>query len=315
MDWLRWYNGTTTDPKFQVVARKSGQPVAFVLAVWAMLLERASSAEERGSVAGFDCEAADVLIGAPDGAACAIVQAMQARDMVVSDRIAKWECRQPKREREDKSTGRVQAYRARQADALHGVTPDVTPCNATKRHETPRLEEKREEDTSLNSKVLPKAEAVSNSTRSASAPSRPGAARTKKPADTLPPETGYRTKKGRILDGKRLDAFERFWSAFAYAKGKAEAADAWLDIPQLTEALVARIVAAAEREAAARPTLLASGRTPKMAQGWITARRWEDGEEPVPRAMSAAQQRLESNKAAGDEFLRMVQQQEAGHAR
>ncbi|MEG6507070.1 hypothetical protein [Nitratidesulfovibrio sp. 1201_IL3209] len=144
------------------------------------------------------------------------------------------------------------------------------------------------EETSLNSEVLPKAEAVSSSTRSASAPSKPGAARTKKPAEPASPETGYRTRKGRTLDGKRLDAFERFWSAYGYAKGKAEAADAWLDIPQLTESLVAQIVAAAQREAAARPALLASGRTPKMAQGWITARRWEDGEEPVPRAMSAA---------------------------
>lgn len=288
MDWLRWYNGTTTDPKFQVVARKSEQPVMAVLAVWAMLLERASAAEERGSVAGFDCEAADVLIGAPDGAACAIVQAMQAREMVVNDRIAKWECRQPKREREDKSTERVQAYRSRQTVALHGVTPDETPCNATKRHETPRLEEKREEETSLNSEALPKVEAISNSTCSASAPSRPGAARTKKPADLACHDGGYRTKKGRILDGKRLETFDHFWSAYAYARGKAEAADAWLDIPQLTDALVAQIVAAAQREAAARPALLASGRTPKMAQGWITARRWEDGEEQVPRAMSAA---------------------------
>lgn len=160
--------------------------------------------------------------------------------------------------------------------------------------------------TSLNSKVLPKAEAVFNSTRSASAPSKPGAARTKKPADTILPETGYRTKKGRILDGKRLDAFERFWSAYGYAKGKAEAADAWLDIPQLTETLVARIVAAAEREAAARPALLASGRTPKMAQGWITARRWEDGEEPVPRAMSAAEQRVDANRRAVEGARRLL---------
>lgn len=315
MDWLRWYNGTTTDPKFQVVARKSGQPVMAVLAVWAMLLERASEAEERGSVGGFDCEAADVLIGAPDGAACAIVQAMQARDMIANDRIAKWECRQPKREREDKSTGRVQAYRLRQATAQDGVTADETPCNATKRHETPRLEEKREEESNLNSKVLPLEEGISYSTSSASAPSKLGAARTERPADPTRPAEGYRTKKGRTLTGKRLSTFDAFWSAFAYAKGKSEAADAWHDIPELTDALVARIIAAAEREARNRPALLASGRTPKMAQGWLTARRWEDGEEPVPRPMNAAQQRLSANQAAGDEFLRMVQQQEAGRAR
>lgn len=174
MDWLRWYNGTTADPKFQVVARKSGQPAAFVLAVWAMLLERASAADDRGSVAGFDCEAADVLIGAPDGAACAIVQTMQAREMIVNDRIAKWECRQPKREREDKSTGRVQAYRSRQATAQDGVTADVTPCNTMKRHETPRVEENREDiNTGTPNGVLVGDDAADQPTDSADEPNSP----------------------------------------------------------------------------------------------------------------------------------------------
>lgn len=86
----------------------------------------------------------------------------------------------------------------------------------------------------------------------------------------------YRTKKGRKLAGQKLAWFSRFWAAFAYQRGKAEAADAWLDIPDLTPDLVDRIVTAATAEAAARAAALAQGKTPKMAQGWIAGRRWED---------------------------------------
>lgn len=84
------------------------------------------------------------------------------------------------------------------------------------------------------------------------------------------------TKKRRKLSGKRLETFTSFWTAFDLKKGKAEAADAWLDIPQLTVALVAQIIEAAKREASERSAQIAKGHTPKWAQGWLTARRWED---------------------------------------
>lgn len=86
----------------------------------------------------------------------------------------------------------------------------------------------------------------------------------------------YKSKRGRSLTGKRLDSFDRFWAAFGYKSGKADAADAWMDIPQLTDAMVDQICDAAEIENNRRGKLRADGRTPKMAQGWITGRRWED---------------------------------------
>lgn len=86
----------------------------------------------------------------------------------------------------------------------------------------------------------------------------------------------YLTKKKRKLTGKRLETFELFWKAFAYPKGKAEAADAWMDIPELRNGLVAEIVEAAEKEAANRHKTIAAKMTPKWAQGWISGRRWED---------------------------------------
>ena len=88
------------------------------------------------------------------------------------------------------------------------------------------------------------------------------------------------TKKKKRLSGKRLETFNQFWDAFAYKKGKAEAADAWLEIPSMTMATVEEIVAAAKMEAENRHKLEAAGKTPKMAQGWLSGRRWEDEREP-----------------------------------
>lgn len=86
----------------------------------------------------------------------------------------------------------------------------------------------------------------------------------------------YTTKKGRKLAGKKLQQFNRFWTAFAYQKGKAEAADAFLDIHGFNDELLEVIVTAATAEAASRTAALAQGKTPKMAQGWLSGRRWED---------------------------------------
>ena len=108
------------------------------------------------------------------------------------------------------------------------------------------------------------------------------------------------TKKKRKLTGKRLDSFKLFWEAFGYKKGKAEAADAWLDIPQMTGALVCKIVAASKVEALQRVDLLIRGSTPKMAQGWLSARRWED--EPLVPAQSA---KTEISPVTADESARI----------
>lgn len=87
-----------------------------------------------------------------------------------------------------------------------------------------------------------------------------------------------RVLKGRkkSLTGKRLETFEQFWEAFAYKHDKANAIDAWASIPTLTTQLVERICNAARRTAEKRAELIASGRSPQYAQGWLNSRRWED---------------------------------------
>ncbi len=84
------------------------------------------------------------------------------------------------------------------------------------------------------------------------------------------------TKRKRKLKGKALERFNEFWKIFAHKYGKREAADAWLDIGTIDDELFGLIMAGAEREAAARSGLIASGRSPKWAQGWINGKRWED---------------------------------------
>lgn len=94
--------------------------------------------------------------------------------------------------------------------------------------------------------------------------------------------------KRKTLTGKRAESFERFWNAFAYKKGRAQAIDAWAEIPTLTDSLVERIIKAAEAEATRRPELVAKGRTPIYPQGWITGRRWEDEEVEAPTTEAQA---------------------------
>ena len=144
MHWFRWYTGTATDPKFLVVARLSGQNVAAVVAVWAMLLERASDgvtqcdASKRGYITGFDSESADTLLGLEDGATEQILGALRKKNLLDGDKVTSWEKRQPKRE--DSSAERTRAYRERLKEKS-----SVTQCDAPVTHGDTRKEENRED--------------------------------------------------------------------------------------------------------------------------------------------------------------------------
>lgn len=93
----------------------------------------------------------------------------------------------------------------------------------------------------------------------------------------VPDEPGtLRGRKYKISE-RRAQAFMLFWEAFDHKVGKAQAIDAWAQIPRLTNKLMEKILAAARHYAKVeRPAILARGGTPKWAQGWINDRRWED---------------------------------------
>lgn len=145
-DWVRLWHDMPTDPKWRVIARKSGQPLPCVIALFTLLMTTASAAEDRGDVSGLSIEDAAAALDMDEEAVAAILNAMQDR-VISGSRLSGWERRQPKREREnDNSAQRVKEHRAR---AKEGVSETVTPCNATQRHETPR-EDKIRVDKSNN---------------------------------------------------------------------------------------------------------------------------------------------------------------------
>lgn len=146
IDWFRWHHGSITDPKFQLVARKSGASLPDVLAVWAYVLEQASANENRGNHGEIDCEALDCMFGFDDGQTEAILNVMQSRGLLADGRVSSWDKRQPKRERDtDNSAERTRVYRERQKQHGDAEQNHVTPCDATERQKNAREEKSREE--------------------------------------------------------------------------------------------------------------------------------------------------------------------------
>lgn len=113
MEWFRWYHGTTTDAKFTVIARRSGQHRTVVLAVWSSVLEYASSRKDRGSVVGLDLEEVAAGLDLDLEQVEAVCAVMREKGVISDDRLANWTKRQPKRE-DATAADRKERWRQRQ---------------------------------------------------------------------------------------------------------------------------------------------------------------------------------------------------------
>ena len=141
--WLRLWHDMPTDPKFRVIARKSGRPLAEVLSVFVLMLTNASANDDaRGTLTNWSDEDTAAALDINADAVTAIREAMQGKTLS-GDELSGWAKRQPKRE--DNSAERVRAFRERSKQ-------DVTPCNATERAVTLDKEETRG-DTEKRSEV------------------------------------------------------------------------------------------------------------------------------------------------------------------
>jgi hypothetical protein len=160
------------------------------------------------------------------------------------------------------------------ADEYSNLISSCATCNAKKSNRTPeeagltfKYQADPRERPKSNAKVTPPSSSSSSSSPSKikiySASGKPEAVRF------------YKTKKGKKLTGEKLESFDQFWTAFSYPRGKAEAAEVWHGM-RLDDEQLAKILSAAEAEAKNRQDIVADGRTPKMAQGWLSGRRWED---------------------------------------
>ena len=134
MEWYRAYHGMPYDPKLKVVARRSGQPMAFVVAVWACVLDAASQHDPRGTI-NIDPEEIAVFQDMELEAVEAILAALKSKDLIDEDNhLTNWHKRQ-----HTTSAERVKKHR-------DGKKRDVTPRNTKKRDVTAGNAKKRKND-------------------------------------------------------------------------------------------------------------------------------------------------------------------------
>jgi len=109
--------------------------------------------------------------------------------------------------------------------------------------------------------------------------------------------------KGRkkTLKGKQAEAFKQFWNTFSDKRNKARAIDSWHSIPEQS---YEHIFYSAKKYAQERDELIRNGRTPKMAEGWLADRRWEDYEMPKPQTIS----QVKKEEAKKEEYTEETRQ-------
>ena len=124
--WVRLWEDMPTDPKWRVIARRSGRPVTEVIAVFVLMMTSAEAST--GALDGFDDEDAAAALDMDPEAVTAVRKAMEGKT-VSEGKLSGWERRQPKRQ-DDASTDRVRAFRERKRADETQVKCNETQCNA-----------------------------------------------------------------------------------------------------------------------------------------------------------------------------------------
>lgn len=88
------------------------------------------------------------------------------------------------------------------------------------------------------------------------------------------------TFRNNVLKGEHHNNFLKFWEAFNYKQGRAEAAEVWYKNRIELSKNLRKVIITAKIEASNRQFKIDNGTTPIMAQGWLSKRRWENEETP-----------------------------------
>ena len=144
MEWYRAYHGMPHDPKLQVIAKRTGQPMAVVVAVWVSILDAASQHDPRG-VFEVDPEEIAVIQHVELDAILAILQAFRDKKMLDEDgHLTAWDKRQHTTSTERSKKSRAKK-KAGAADG-NGTQRDATAGNTKQRKNT-----KKSTDTDTDS--------------------------------------------------------------------------------------------------------------------------------------------------------------------
>ena len=146
MEWYRMYHGMPFDTKLRVVAKRSGQPMGLVVAVWACLLDAASSYDPRG-IAEVDPEEIAVALDFEMEAIEAILTAMQDKEMIDEDGyLTAWDKRQQTTSTERSRKSRARNKEKSDAAYCNSMQRDATPRNATQRKNSKKPPDKDKDD-------------------------------------------------------------------------------------------------------------------------------------------------------------------------
>jgi hypothetical protein len=272
MDWWRAYHGLPNDPKLALVALVTpcNAKKHEVTAVWVTLLDLASQNTPRGSIDGADSEQIGWTLEMEPARVDAIIETMRKKRLIVGNSIKAWDKRQPKREREDNSNDRVKAFRDRQKQHQNET---VTPCNAQRRGEERRVEEKKEETPPTPSDEF-----------ELEPPKEPN-------AETSPDHPRLVRPAVQTATAEAACWFAQWWAIYWLHKARAGAETAFRKRVR-TEPRFQRVMAATREQT---PEML-SREPSKRPYGatWLNGERWEDeppaiGEKPF-HAMTNAEQ-------------------------
>lgn len=128
-DWVRLWHDMPTDPKWRVIARKSGRSISEVIAVFNFVMVNASAnATERGRTHNLFADDIAAALDLDEADVAAILAAMEGK-VIENCRLMGWDKRQPKRE--DNSALRAKEWREAKKAERNRTQP-----NATERPET-----------------------------------------------------------------------------------------------------------------------------------------------------------------------------------
>ena len=133
-DWVRLWHDMPTDPKWRVIARKSGQPLPCVIAVFTFMLTNASgNSAERGALSAWDNEDVAAALDMDADQVASIISSMQGK-VLDGQRLTGWERRQPKREDgtafERKAAWKERKATERNASERNGTQRDAPETDA-----------------------------------------------------------------------------------------------------------------------------------------------------------------------------------------
>ncbi len=145
--WVRLWEDMPTDPKWRVIARKSGQSIGNVIAVFNFMMVCAANATERGELVGWNDESVAAGLDLEESDILAIREAMQGR-VLDGSKLIGWSKRQPKRE--DGAPERAREWRERKKLEQSETERNRTQPNAK---EPPEEIQRREDPDKIESSL------------------------------------------------------------------------------------------------------------------------------------------------------------------